>query len=142
MAYDINKKKCRYADIPYPCNKLHRSSLHVYNHVLAFTQLATCSASVVKSNFHNLGGGINPSIPLLGTPLVLGLVTIVVVVVVIAWSAGTVTSPGMTTVNSTLPQFSGWDAVFRENLIQPSTCFLDNPQDVSLYRQEAVQQRC
>jgi len=92
---------------------------------------------VILRNFTEFGKSLcTPS--LLGTPLVLGLVTIVVVVVVIAWSAGTVTSPGMTTVNSTLPQFSGWDAVFRENLIQPSTCFLDNPQDVSVCRQIVV----
>jgi len=36
--------------------------MHVYNHILTFTKLATYSASVVKSSFGNFGG-INPFIP-------------------------------------------------------------------------------
>jgi len=39
--------------------------MHVYNHILTFTKLATYSASVVKTSFW----GLNPVIPLLGTPV-------------------------------------------------------------------------
>jgi len=50
------RKKCRCVDMTYI------ALLHVYNHILTFTKLATYFASVAKSNVGNYGC-INPFIP-------------------------------------------------------------------------------
>jgi len=59
----IPVRKCRYEGIAYQCNKPHFCT---FTTVLTFTELATYSVSVVKSDFGNFCGikSINPFIAL------------------------------------------------------------------------------